>query len=49
MIGKADLEPAQARLHELGIEARFEDHGNAHSLYFADPDGNVIELTTYEL
>ena len=29
-----------------GIEFRFEDHGNAHSLYVPDPDGNVIELTT---
>jgi catechol 2,3-dioxygenase-like lactoylglutathione lyase family enzyme len=31
----------------LGDSARFEDHGNAHSLYFRDPDGNVVELTTY--
>jgi catechol 2,3-dioxygenase-like lactoylglutathione lyase family enzyme len=40
-----------ADVHEwrdrLGDDARFEDHGNAHSLYIRDPDGNVVELTTY--
>ena len=48
-LGKTDLERAQAHLAERGIEFRFEEHGNAHSMYVADPDGNVIELTTYEL
>jgi catechol-2,3-dioxygenase len=48
-LGRDDLARAQARFRELGVEARFEDHGNAHSLYFADPDGYVVELTTYEL
>jgi catechol 2,3-dioxygenase-like lactoylglutathione lyase family enzyme len=33
----------------LGGSARFEDHGNAHSLYLHDPDGHAIELTTYEV
>ena len=45
--GTEDLEQAQARLREHGVEFRFEDHGNAHSVYFSDPDGNVLELTTY--
>jgi len=49
MVGREDLAAAQERLRERGVEFRFEDHGNAHSLYFPDPDGNVIELTTYEL
>jgi catechol-2,3-dioxygenase len=49
MVGKEDLERAQARLRESAVEYRFEDHGNAHSVYFQDPDGNVLELTTYEL
>ena len=31
-----------------GVEFRSEDHGNALSVYVADPDGNVVELTTYE-
>jgi len=48
MVGRDDLARARARLDEHGIDFRFEDHGSAHSLYFPDPDGNVIELTTYE-
>jgi catechol-2,3-dioxygenase len=48
MVGREDLARAKARLEERGIETRFEDHGNAHSLYIADPDGNIVEITTYE-
>ena len=48
MVARDDLARAQERLDEHGVEFRFEDHGNAHSVYFPDPDGNVIELTTYE-
>jgi catechol-2,3-dioxygenase len=48
MVGRDDLSAAQKRLAEWGVEFRFEDHGSAHSIYFPDPDGNVIELTTYE-
>jgi catechol-2,3-dioxygenase len=49
MVGKDDLVRTQAHLKDSNVEFRFEDHGNAHSLYFKDPDGNAIELTTYEL
>ena len=48
MVGGTDLDEARDRLRERGVEYRFEDHGNARSIYFPDPDGNVIELTTYE-
>jgi catechol 2,3-dioxygenase-like lactoylglutathione lyase family enzyme len=48
MVGREDIDRAKARLEERGVEFRFEDHGNAHSVYFSDPDGNVIELTSYE-
>ena len=48
LAGTHDLERAQARLREHRVEFRFEDHGNARSIYFSDPDGNVIELTVYE-
>jgi catechol 2,3-dioxygenase-like lactoylglutathione lyase family enzyme len=41
------LEGAEARLREHGVDFRFEDHGNAHSLYLRDPDGHVLELTVY--
>jgi lactoylglutathione lyase len=47
MVGREDLAAAQERLRQRGVEFRFEDHGSAHSLYFPDPDGNVIELTSY--
>jgi glyoxylase I family protein len=42
-----DLSLARERLNEHGVEFRSEDHGNALSVYFTDPDGHVIELTTY--
>jgi catechol 2,3-dioxygenase-like lactoylglutathione lyase family enzyme len=48
-VGKPDLERAQAHLRERGVDFRLVDHAIAHSLYFRDPDGNVLELTTYEL
>lgn len=48
LVGREELGRTQARLEERGVELRFEDHGNAHSVYLSDPDGNVIELTTYE-
>ncbi len=34
---------------ELGAAPAFEDHGEALSLYFADPDGNGYEITCYEV
>jgi glyoxylase I family protein len=45
----AGLERAKGHLADQGVEARFEDHGTAHSLYFRDPDGNTVELTTYDV
>jgi catechol 2,3-dioxygenase-like lactoylglutathione lyase family enzyme len=43
------FEAAQAELAERGIETSFSDHGAAHSIYFEDPDGHRLELTTYEV
>ena len=42
-----DLDAAQERLRSHGVAFRYEDHGNALSVYFDDPDGHVLELTTY--
>jgi catechol 2,3-dioxygenase-like lactoylglutathione lyase family enzyme len=42
------FEAARAELAERGMEVRFSDHGSAHSIYFEDPDGYRLELTTYE-
>ena len=35
------------RLQEEGIETRERDHGIAIGLFFADPDGRLIEAITY--
>ena len=40
---------AQKELKLRGIEFDFEDHEIAHSIYFRDPDGYKLEITTYEL
>ena len=40
---------AQAALRSRGIEFHFEDHEIAHSIYFRDPDGHRLEITTYQL
>ena len=37
---------AREELPGLGIDPRHEDHGSVHSIYFRDPDGHQIELTT---
>ena len=47
LVGREDLDRAQEHLTAREIEFRFEDHGNALSVYVADLDGNVVELTTY--
>jgi catechol 2,3-dioxygenase-like lactoylglutathione lyase family enzyme len=43
------FEAAQDSLKARGIEFRFSDHGLSHSIYFEDPDGHQLELTTYEV
>ena len=40
---------AQDELKRRGIEFEFEDHEISHSIYFSDPDGHKLEITTYEL
>ena len=41
----ADLKARHARLREEGIkDFRIVTHGNAWSVYFADPEGNRVEL-----
>src|SRR5262249_5928252 len=48
-MSRNDFERAQAHLTEQRVDFRLEDHGISHSLYLRDPDGHMIELTTYEL
>jgi catechol 2,3-dioxygenase-like lactoylglutathione lyase family enzyme len=40
---------AQHELKERGIKFEFQDHEISHSIYFRDPDGHELEITTYEL
>ena len=46
---KADFQSAQAELQSKGISFDFQDHGISHSIYFVDPDGFPLEITTYDL
>ena len=46
-VDRATLEQMMARGKALGIETRgISDHGFIDSVYFRDPDGYVVELTT---
>ena len=40
---------ARTVLKDQGIELEFQDHGISQSVYFRDPDGYQIEITTYDL
>lgn len=46
---RVNFEQAKAELRARGIAFEFQDHKISHSVYFFDPDGFEIELTTYEL
>ena len=39
---------AQEELKRRGIKFEFQDHEISHSIYFRDPDGHELEITTYE-
>ena len=40
---------AQEELKQRDIKFEFEDHEISHSIYFKDPDGHQLEITTHEL
>ncbi len=40
---------AQEELESQGIDVTFQDHDISHAIYFNDPDGHQLEITTYEL
>ncbi len=45
----ADFLEAEKNLQERGIAFEFRNHEIAHSIYFSDPDGYQLEITTYNL
>lgn len=40
---------AQEELKQHDIKFEFQDHEISHSIYFSDPDGHQLEITTYDL
>lgn len=46
---RENFQRAQKEFKQRGIAFRFEDHDIAHSIYFRDPDGHNLEITTYEV
>jgi catechol-2,3-dioxygenase len=46
---RPSFDAARVELSERGVDFDFQDHEIAHSIYLNDPDGNVVEITTYEL
>ena len=45
-----DFEPENLRLESLGLQVRATEHAWLHvrSLYFADPEGNLLEFVCYD-
>jgi catechol-2,3-dioxygenase len=46
---RANFVAAQRDLASRGIAFHFTDHEISHSIYFRDPDGIELEITTYEI
>jgi catechol 2,3-dioxygenase-like lactoylglutathione lyase family enzyme len=46
---RREFENARAALAARGIATETQDHQISQSIYFEDPDGHEIEITTYEV
>jgi catechol 2,3-dioxygenase-like lactoylglutathione lyase family enzyme len=46
-VSREQYEQAKSMLAQEGVQFEEQDHAVAHSLYFRDPDGIELELTTY--
>ncbi|MFL7890671.1 MAG: VOC family protein [Anaerolineales bacterium] len=49
-IALEDYEPEKERLEGLGLKVQAVDHEwiHVHSLYFSDPEGNLLEFVSYD-
>jgi len=48
-VDREGFERAKEELRRRGIPWDFSDHQVSHSIYFEDPDGHQLEITTYDL
>ena len=48
-VDKVNFAAAIKAMEERGQVVEFQDHVVARSIYFFDPDGHQIEVTTYDL
>lgn len=48
-VDRANFEAAQDALRGRGIPFEGQHHGIAESIYFDDPDGHQLEITTYDV
>ena len=46
---RENFQRAQDELNKRAMAFDFQNHEISHSIYFRDPDGHEIEITTYEL
>lgn len=47
-VDRANFKQAQASLKQQGIPFDYGDHTISESIYFHDPDGHRLEITTYD-
>jgi catechol 2,3-dioxygenase-like lactoylglutathione lyase family enzyme len=46
---RANFDRARRELNERGIRLEAQHHGISESIYFHDPDGHEVEITTYQV
>jgi catechol 2,3-dioxygenase-like lactoylglutathione lyase family enzyme len=46
---RANFDLARHELSKRGIPFEHQHHGISESIYFHDPDGHEVEITTYEI
>jgi catechol 2,3-dioxygenase-like lactoylglutathione lyase family enzyme len=46
---RANFDRARRELSQRGIPLEQQHHGVSESIYFRDPDGHEVEITTYEI